>query len=334
MRGRTLVQFLSAVELLARPFGATIEDLQQHLAVDRRSVYRMLEAIQQLGFPLYDEQDPSIRRKRWRFEDSYLRKLPNIALPEFRLTPSELVALFLLRCGSGLFKDTGIDRHIESAFNKFTSLLPKEGMMGRIEGLQALFISSAKLTKDLSKSGPVIEDLTFAMIRGVTCRVLYHSYSDDIEKRFMMNPLHFFERSGGLYLLTSRSERKGVRTLAVERIKEVELTSACFEYPEGFDADRYLDSVFDVVDGEPLEVAIRFSADQARYIRERKWSNDQEIADEPDGSVILRMNVWGLYDVTRWVLSWGSSAVVLEPQILRQKISEEARSITAQYSRR
>ncbi|MBE3038603.1 MAG: WYL domain-containing protein, partial [Chloroflexi bacterium] len=69
-------------------------------------------------------------------------------------------------------------------------------------------------------------------------------------------------------------------------------------------------------------------------IRERKWSNYQEIADEPDGSVILRMNVCGLYDVTRWVLSWGSSAVVLEPQILRQKISEEARSITAQYSRR
>lgn len=333
MRGRTLVQFLNAVELLSRPSGATIESLGKRLAVDRRAVYRMLDAIAELGFPVYDTRNPRERKKCWRLQEDYVRRLPNLALPEFRLTPSELVAVFLLRCGSGILKGSGIERHMDSAFSKLASLLPKDMALGRLEALRGLFVSSSKSVKDLAKSGPIIESLTFAVLRGVTCRLCYHSYSDGATKTFLANPLHLFERSGGLYLLVGRAGRTDVRTLAVERIRSVELTSSPFDYPEGFDADEYLDSVFDVVDGDPVTVAIRFSPQQAPYIRERKWSSGQSITDRPDGSIILRMRVLGLWDVARWVLSHGPSAEVISPASLRKRVAQQAQETASLYQR-
>jgi predicted DNA-binding transcriptional regulator YafY len=222
---------------------------------------------------------------------------------------------------------------MESAFNKLASLLPKEATLGRLDALRALFIPSPKSVKELTGAGPIIEDLTFAVLRGVTCKVSYHSFSDDTTKSFPINPLHFFERSGGLYLLVGRTGQKEIRTLAVERIRGVSLTSEAFKYPEGFDVDEYLDAVLDVVDGEPVQVAIRFSADQARYIRERRWSQRQSITQLSDGSIILRMTVLGLWDVTRWVLSHGPSAQVVSPTVLRRRVEEEARGIVSLYKR-
>ena len=157
------------------------------------------------------------------------------------------------------------------------------------------------------------------------------THSDDETKTFLANPLHFFERSGGLYLLVGRTGRTDVRTLAVERIRSVELTSSPFDYPKGFDADEYLDSWFDVVDGKPARVAIRFSPQQARYIRERKWSSGQSIEERPDGSIVLRMKVLGLWDVTRWALSYGPAAEVISPASLRKGVAQQAQRTASLY---
>jgi len=43
-------------------------------------------------------------------------------------------------------------------------------------------------------------------------------------------------------------------------------------------------------------VKVWFSAEQARYIRERKWSGTQKIREQKDGSIILSIETsgWGM----------------------------------------
>ena len=104
---------------------------------------------------------------------------------------------------------------------------------------------------------------------------------------------------------------------AVERIQNIKRTGESFEYPEGFDPEALLESAFDMVYGDPVKVRIWFSADQVRYVKERKWSKNQEIVDQEDGSIILSMETSGWWDVKRWVLSCGRTAKVLEPEDLK-----------------
>jgi predicted DNA-binding transcriptional regulator YafY len=112
--------------------------------------------------------------------------------------------------------------------------------------------------------------------------------------------------------------------LAVERIREITITTSSFEYPSDFNPEERMESAFDIVDGDPIRVKIWFCPDQARYIRERKWSGTQKIQGQKDGAIILSMDTSGRQDVKRWVLSYGSSARVLEPKGLKQEIRKEA----------
>jgi predicted DNA-binding transcriptional regulator YafY len=110
------------------------------------------------------------------------------------------------------------------------------------------------------------------------------------------------------------------------------MTGNSFEYPEDFDPEKKLSEAFDMVFDNPIEARIWFSADQAKYVKERRFARRQKIIDQPDGSIILEMKTSGWWDVKRWVLGYGKDAVVLEPEKLRGEIREELKSQVKRYS--
>jgi len=325
MRGKNLIKLLKALDLLSKPEGTTIEEMGTQLGIDRRSVYRLINVAEELGFPLYDDKIPLEKEKRWKLEESYLKKLPNMKVPDVNLTLLEIIALYLLRSESSLLKGTELERYTKSAFGKFSLFMPKDAF-GKLDKIKALFVSASKFGKDYSGKEEIINQLMDAMLKNETCYLTYHSFYDDKIKSFKIDPLHFFENDGGLYLLVNTTSFGDIRTLAVERIEKIKETGEFFEYPKEFDPEELLESAFDIVYGDPVKVRIWFSAEQARYIKERKWSKNQDIADQEDGSIILSMDTSGWWDVKRWVLSYGSDAKVIEPEAFRMEIADELRA--------
>ena len=82
---------------------------------------------------------------------------------------------------------------------------------------------------------------------------------------------------------------------------------------------------------DPLEIKIWFSADQARYIQERQWAQEQKITKRKDGSIVLWMKTSGWYDVQKWVLSFGANARVLEPVHFQNKVRAEVERMVKGY---
>jgi predicted DNA-binding transcriptional regulator YafY len=93
--------------------------------------------------------------------------------------------------------------------------------------------------------------------------------------------------------------------------------------PGGFDFEKFAQSAFVMVGGEAQEVEIRFSEQQAPYVRERTWHSSQSIETRPNGSIILRLKVADLGEVKRWLVGFGAEALVLKPSSLRREISAE-----------
>ena len=83
------VKFLKAINLLASPQGTTIKGLIENLEISRRSVFRLLIALEELGFPLIDEQVRPKAEKTYRLMESYVVKLPNLAIPVINFTEAE-----------------------------------------------------------------------------------------------------------------------------------------------------------------------------------------------------------------------------------------------------
>lgn len=144
--------------------------------------------------------------------------------------------------------------------------------------------------------------------------------------------MHFFEHGGGLYLFANTTDFGDIRTLAVERIEEIELTETSFAYPDDFDPGKWLDEAFTIFGDDQFETQIWFSAEQAKYIKERIWARQQKIFEQADGSIILEMTTSGRWDVARWVMGFGSQAEVLSPQDFRNEILAEVDAVRILYS--
>jgi predicted DNA-binding transcriptional regulator YafY len=116
----TSIKFITAVSLLSSEQGATIKSLGDRLGISRRSVFRRLGALEELGIPLVDEMTAS--GKVYRLLDSYVVKLPNLALPNPGLTENELAVLTsILRFLTGL-QDTATRTTLKSIQEKLSSL--------------------------------------------------------------------------------------------------------------------------------------------------------------------------------------------------------------------
>lgn len=330
---RHLVKVLKAVEILSKSGGATMDELRLGLDVDRRTSYRIKDTLEELNFPLYEDTSALDGRKRYRFMDSYLKKLPNLNIPELKISLPELISLYFLRGNRRLFKGTDIEHNIDAAFKKLDAFMP-EGLANRLDQVKTLFVPSSKFTKDYCDKEDVIEQLTDAIFRQQTCVVEYHSFHDDKTKGFKIDPLRFFERDGGLYLFVRATSYGHIRVLAVERINKLSITKETFTLPKDFDPDGLLEDAFSIVFDDPFEVKIRFSQEVARYIRERRWAKDQSITDNPDGSILLELRTSGWLDVKRWILSFGAKAEVIEPENLKKEIMEELFDTVNSYSKR
>jgi len=206
-----------------------------------------------------------------------------------------------------------------------------EGAADQLKKIKTLFVPAAKFTKDYSDKEDMIEQLKEAMLKQKTCYIRYHSFSSDEVKDFTVDPLHFFEHDGGLYIFVRIAQHNNIITLAVERIKQLVVGEDAFEYPGDFDPEEKLDSSFGIIDDTVTDFKIWFAATQTRYVKERRWDKTQKIEDQKDGSIILTMRTAGVWNVKQWVLSYGAQAELLEPEELRKEIASELKEAYENY---
>jgi predicted DNA-binding transcriptional regulator YafY len=332
MRGRNLKKLLDAINLLAQPTGTTISSLCQWLEIDKRQAYRVLETLQ-YDFKFLIDKDKAVvgGEVRYYLDKNNFKRLSDMKVADLNLSLAEIIALYFLKGHARIYRGTDIEANIERAFSKLDIFVP-EGFARRLERVKTLIISADKFSKDYADKVDTIDELTEAMLQQKTCRVEYHSFSDDAKKGFRIDPLKFFDWKGGLYLFVRITAYGSIRMLAVERIISLEIGKDSFDYPDDFKPEELLENAFGVVYDDPITVKIRFSADQARYIKERTWAKGQMMKDQKDGSIILTMKTSGWWDVRQWILSFGPGAELLEPSEKRLEMKELAEEALKKYN--
>ena len=118
-----LVKMLNAITLLSQTSGTTIKMLMERLAVSRRTVFRLLEALDKLGFPLVNDRPEFGGEKTYRLMDTFIQHLPNISLPGFSFTSREAVYLQALLERGHVFPDTDVEPALVSLKLKLETIV-------------------------------------------------------------------------------------------------------------------------------------------------------------------------------------------------------------------
>ena len=312
--------------LVARPY-ANCTTLAREIEVSPKTIQRDIDFMrQQEGLPI--EYDP-VRHGYYFTKDAS-------DLPPLRLTRGELVALFLARKALEPMRGTTLERLVAESVNKIAEACPSE-VSFHWQDLDEAF--SVKAAGVLPADVELFNNLLDATMNGKEVAFEYHKLRGTKGEQRTVRPYHVMQNENGWYLIGLDVDRGEIRTFALQRLKELRATKTRFIRPPDFNARDHLSTGFGVWSYETAgahrhNVCLRFEGYAARVVAERLWHPTQsvELQTGDGGTILFRLRVAGLEEITRWVLSWGSKVSVIGPQELRERVKAEAAAIVGQLA--
>lgn len=304
-----VMRVLTVLEILQARDHVTGAELAERLEVDLRTVQRYIVRLKDLSIPVESARGVG---------GSY-RLRPGFRLPPLLLTNEEAFALSL---GLRALRQIGLSAFApatEGALAKLGRVLP-EGLRESIETVEDVVAV---------EPGPwVVSTSVESLIKAATairaCRRVrfgYRSHSDAVSRR-EIKPYAVMHTDGRWYLIGYCLSRKAMRTFRLDRVADLEVRSATFERPAGFDPRTYLKERMPFLQSNyEIDVWIDMPIEEA----ERTFAF-WRVATQKDGAgTRLRCGRDNLQLVAAMLLSTGRRIVIHKPIELRATFRELGR---------
>ena len=318
---RSLERLIGIDREIRRGYYPSVEKLCELFEVKERTIYEDIRKLKE-NFGLTIEYD--------RFHEGYTLKDPSKTLPSFDLTEGEMAGLalssnFLSEQASFLKAD--IDSGIDKVKNRVS------------ESVEHSVREIDREIQYLPVPLPAVKRKIFTEIRKAIknkkrLRLKYFAASKNITTERKVEPYRILQNQGMWYLLAYCTLRNDLRLFAIHRILEMTLLEAePFEIKNDLDIESWLTKTFQIERKEKeWKVRIIFSREAAPYIIERDWKNGTKVTAHDDGKCTLLLTTLSLEEVKRWVMYYGSNAIVLSPKPLVDMIQTELKSAYENYS--
>ena len=246
-------------------------------------------------------------------------------LPFFQLSEGELVGLSLAERLLQQYRGTYFEIQLEHAFAKMLAWLPAPVSIDMSRVDETLSVAPTVLTvQDVE----TFRTISRAVLKRRRLEIDYWTAWRNEETRRKIDPYHLTLIDADWYLIAYCHFRKEVRMFAAVRIRTACETGETFPRPADFQIDGYLGASFRALRGSGrYRIVLRFAPPAAGRAAEKIWHKTQTGEKQPDGSLLLNMELSDLREVKRWILSWGSECEVLEPEELRKLVRSEAEGI-------
>lgn len=287
--------------------------LAEKCGVSERTIYRDISELSQIGIPIYfGENGYQIEKSRFPME--------------LKLSLDEVLALKAVASSGSNIPVWG--EKLRSAVAKILERALGGGDVPDKTGV-------VHLPKAYVKDEKRIRDIFFRLERAITSRkrVIFRYLAIGREEPVLrkIDPYVIVFRRHCWYLLGYCHLRKEVRLFRLERISDLVETEERFLYPRDFSVEDYFSSSWELYQGKPCLVKIRFSKRIAPIFRESRHHPTERIEELPGGDIIYTVNVKGTTEIMRWILGFGKDAEVLEPEELRRDIRELASHLLSIY---
>lgn len=308
------------------PRGLTIYELADLLEVTPRSMRRYLEEVRE-RFDLVGSRERAGGAQRWRVDPASMpRKVELRRTQAYALLAAR--RMFEPMRGSALFEE------IDFAVQRLVSVARRPGR-GPNAGvadarLEDRFLYLPYAPKDYAQKTEELDDLFQAVadLRPLTC-----TYGAGQGERVEIHPYALVMYRDAIYCVGLHVKKNEVRTFLLDRMKATQTSATTrFSLPEGFKIDDWFQGSFGIFrGGDPIKVVVEFDARVATLVRSRRVHATQKLTAIAGGGVRLTMSVGDLTEVVTWVLGWGETARVIEPQELRDRIVNELSGALGRY---
>lgn len=316
-RNSQVVRFYKILNLLeGAPHGLTAKEILDRLKgwgvdVTERTVYRDLEGLKEIGFPLEVRGTSVEGAERWTLEKT-------TRITEYLvLNAREVLALFLARKMLTPLQDTPFYSDLEVTFAKIESRIGNK-MQEYLEDLSQEVHFEPGPRWGLGLNSEIIETCRMALLEKQKLEIQYYSVHRQQSSTRVVGPHILYFAKGSLYLLARDLGDGQMKTFALPRMSLATLVDELFDETP-VDPNEFFEGSFGIYRGdEPQHVVLEFLEPIASFIRERRWHKSQKVTVLSEQSIQLELDCAITPELIPWVLGYGSFVRAKAPESLKQ----------------
>ena len=312
MSGPT-IRVLSLLELLQSHGRLSGTELAARLGVDKRTVRRYIQALEQLGIPVTTEQGC----------DGGYMLVAGFKLPPMMFTNDETLALALGLLAAKNMQLTDMQSAISSVQAKLQRVMP-----AKLQSRARAVADSIKLmlpAPEAGGSGQQLGPLLDAIEQQRSVSIRYAAYQQAPVERHV-DPYGLLFRSGRWYMSGYCHLRDELRTFRLDRLQHIELLQQRFNRPTEFDsAEHFTQSLYGMPGNIDVQVILHTDKDTAAQAMGETASMLKPQAD----GLLLRTRTDSCYCLAQWLSQLPFDFSIIEPPALKQALKQHAARLIA-----
>ncbi|HET8809043.1 MAG TPA: WYL domain-containing protein [Flavobacteriaceae bacterium] len=162
----------------------------------------------------------------------------------------------------------------------------------------------------------------------------YHKFwEDELTKRNVV-PLALKEFKNRWYVLAKDLKDEDLKTFALDRLTELEITKKKFPFPKNFDVNLHFEHCFGIIGSsgqKPQEIILSFDPFQGKYIKSLPLHHSQQILIDNEKELRIKLTLFITHDFYMELLSFGENVKVIQPKSLINSLVETAKKVLGKY---
>lgn len=280
----------------------SVHSLMNDMEISERTAYRYLQTLVTAGFPIsYDR-----KKQSYVFDNNYSLGKPNLTLEE--TLALALSKNFLKNFGATMEKS--IDT-IQDKLSAKKAEIPKHIVLG-VESIP-------------HSVGTYLEAINRAISEYKRIEITYRALYSDEKTIRKVDPYYLtFEPGDGFWSLRGYCHlREDFRTFVLDRIISLRPLDEHF-LPKTISPEEELSRSFGTfVDGEEVEVVLRFDPPIKPHILRKQWHQSQKTTELENGQLEVRFHVNGIKGIKNWIYRWIPHVHIIAPEELRELARSE-----------
>lgn len=162
----------------------------------------------------------------------------------------------------------------------------------------------------------------------------YQKYWENRLTQRVVEPYALKEFKSRWYILALDLKDNKVKSFALDRLTQLEITKKQFKFPQDFDVNEHYRYCFGIIgsnEKEPQEVILTFTPFQGNYIKSLPLHESQKVEIDNDDELRIKLKIFITLDFIMELLSYGENVKVIKPDSLIDKIKVVYRKALGQY---
>lgn len=281
------------------------QDMADRFGISLRTVYRDIRTLEEAGVPLYGEAGIG-----YSLVDGY-------RLPPVMFTREEAMAFVTAEKLMSQFTDDGLQQHFTSAMFKVKAVL-RGTEKDLVESLEDNIIVMDK--KRNKRPENILDILLKATAEKKVVELVYRAFGNEQDSERLIEPIGIFHENDNWYTIAWCHLRGEYRQFRADRIVSVQLTE--ISQQERTSLKEY----YETWKGETVltlqKAVIKVNKHAALFMQDRRhyfgFVSEMVYPDYVEMTFLTQSIEDGL---ARWLLSFLDYVEIVEPQLLRDRIS-------------